>query len=608
VACRLSAYPPVDPLIYVPPLGRTDDNLPFLPGKLETKFLGPGVKPRVKIISPTAVEHERPGVSEDERAKNIVVSAVLQLSQSSSEDDRSNKRRRTPDDYTIVEKSNDCIERKQTKPLYLETATQLGLMDDPSIPSLLSCILPESAPAATRRFFKKLLLSPPPAAVGNAMARLVLFFKNDGPRVPQTINTIPPVGKVTSVLLAGEASAVLFRELLDSLRAAREVVRILEGSVSGSEVTNALMTLLEYESGVAADPVSLIHRCTSCETEIEDVLCNSGDSVSSFGVVIPFSFFQKNEENWRGRVRRDHLSDAYDKVDATAHRLAVVVAQDFWGRKLEDFIAEDRIHYMNIDDIELYGSSKPLVIEHDIKNNIISLKKLGKGAAKSEFFHPRDRNGRDIHTRYTTANVKEALSDYVAACEDAKKRVAEILKNLSERLHDDGHLPAIVQASHANLITSAAYHHAVQAIKMKWNMCNIVEASSDSPVPACQFEEMWPYWIKHKHAKKNSFDLSGMWILTAPNMSGKSTIMRSAASICLLTVCGLCSPLNSGRIRRFDQIFVRGASSDVPIENKSAFGAEMKDVAAILSCCGENSLVFVGTLHNFFSLFVLFSF
>jgi hypothetical protein len=598
VACRLSAYPPVDPLIYVPIPGRTEETLPFLPSKLETKFLGPGVKPRVKFISPSAVEVERPGISEDDRAKNIVVSAVLQLTQSPSVEDRDTKKRRTPDDYRIVERSNDSKGWKQTKPLYLETATQLGLMDDPSIPSVLSYILPESAPVATRRFFKKLFLSPPPSAVGNAMAKLVLFFKNDGPRVPQAINTIPPVGKITSVLLAGEASAVLFRDLLDSLRATCEVVRILEGSASGSEITNALMTLLEFESGVAADPVSLTNRCASCETEIDNVLCCIDDHVSNYGGVVPLSFFHRNEDSWRGRVRRDHIADAYDKVDKMAHRLAVVVAQDFRGRLLEDFLAEDGISYMSMGDIELRSSGKPLGIEHDIKNNILSLKNLPKGKDKSELFHPKDRNGRDIHNRHTTVGVKEALSDYVAACEDAKKQVAEILKLLSERLHDDGHLPAIVQASHANLITSAAYHHAVQATKMKWNMCNIVEASSDSIVPACHFEEMWPYWMNYKHAQKNSFDLSGMWILTAPNMSGKSTIMRSAASICLLTVCGLCSPIKSGSIRRFDQIFVRGASADVPIENKSAFGAEMKDVAAILNCCGENSLVFVGTLPS----------
>jgi DNA mismatch repair ATPase MutS len=46
----------------------------------------------------------------------------------------------------------------------------------------------------------------------------------------------------------------------------------------------------------------------------------------------------------------------------------------------------------------------------------------------------------------------------------------------------------------------------------------------------------------------------------------------------------------------FDTLFVRGASADVPSEGKSAFGAEMGDIATLLRCCGEHSLFFVDEL------------
>ena len=95
----------------------------------------------------------------------------------------------------------------------------------------------------------------------------------------------------------------------------------------------------------------------------------------------------------------------------------------------------------------------------------------------------------------------------------------------------------------------------------------------------------------------NTIDMSGIFLMTAPNMSGKSTLMRSAATTALLSVCGLCAPLSQNScIRRFDHLFVRGASADVPTEEKSAFGAEMGDVAAMLRCCGDKSLVFVDEL------------
>ena len=74
--------------------------------------------------------------------------------------------------------------------------------------------------------------------------------------------------------------------------------------------------------------------------------------------------------------------------------------------------------------------------------------------------------------------------------------------------------------------------------------------------------------------------------------------MRSTAAASLLTVCGLCAPLESGFVQRFDNIFVRGASADVPTESKSAFGAEMGDVAALVRACGKESLVFVDEVRT----------
>jgi DNA mismatch repair ATPase MutS/predicted GIY-YIG superfamily endonuclease len=100
--------------------------------------------------------------------------------------------------------------------------------------------------------------------------------------------------------------------------------------------------------------------------------------------------------------------------------------------------------------------------------------------------------------------------------------------------------------------------------------------------------------MDNSEAVLNSFELYGLFLLTAPNMSGKSTIMRAAAAAALLTNCGFCAPVSQGSfVRRFDSIFVRGASSDIPTENKSAFGAEMGDIAALFRSCGKKSLIFV---------------
>jgi DNA mismatch repair ATPase MutS len=47
-------------------------------------------------------------------------------------------------------------------------------------------------------------------------------------------------------------------------------------------------------------------------------------------------------------------------------------------------------------------------------------------------------------------------------------------------------------------------------------------------------------------ADSNSFEVRGLYMLTSPNMAGKSTLMRSTAAAALLTACGLCVPLGKG--------------------------------------------------------------
>jgi DNA mismatch repair ATPase MutS len=45
-------------------------------------------------------------------------------------------------------------------------------------------------------------------------------------------------------------------------------------------------------------------------------------------------------------------------------------------------------------------------------------------------------------------------------------------------------------------------------------------------------------------------ELKGLFLLTAPNMSGKSTLMRSAIVAALLANCGLCVPCSSADVAR----------------------------------------------------------
>lgn len=59
-----------------------------------------------------------------------------------------------------------------------------------------------------------------------------------------------------------------------------------------------------------------------------------------------------------------------------------------------------------------------------------------------------------------------------------------------------------------------------------------------------------PYWLPREEAVPNSFDFRGLFLLTAPNMSGKSTLMRAVLACSLLSNAGLFAPCTAAVVPR----------------------------------------------------------
>lgn len=80
-------------------------------------------------------------------------------------------------------------------------------------------------------------------------------------------------------------------------------------------------------------------------------------------------------------------------------------------------------------------------------------------------------------------------------------------------------------------------------------------------------------------------------ILTGPNMGGKSTYMRQAALIVLLSYVGSFVPAQSAKIGPIDRIFTRIGASDDLASGRSTFMVEMTETANILHNATEHSFV-----------------
>jgi DNA mismatch repair protein MutS len=80
-------------------------------------------------------------------------------------------------------------------------------------------------------------------------------------------------------------------------------------------------------------------------------------------------------------------------------------------------------------------------------------------------------------------------------------------------------------------------------------------------------------------------------ILTGPNMSGKSAILRQTALITLMSHMGSFVPVSSARIPLTDKIFTRVGASDNLSGGESTFMVEMNETASIINNISQRSLI-----------------
>jgi DNA mismatch repair protein MutS len=80
-------------------------------------------------------------------------------------------------------------------------------------------------------------------------------------------------------------------------------------------------------------------------------------------------------------------------------------------------------------------------------------------------------------------------------------------------------------------------------------------------------------------------------MITGPNMSGKSAILRQTALIVLLAQIGSYVPANKTKIGIIDKIFTRVGASDNISAGESTFMVEMNESASIINNISNNSLV-----------------
>ena len=97
--------------------------------------------------------------------------------------------------------------------------------------------------------------------------------------------------------------------------------------------------------------------------------------------------------------------------------------------------------------------------------------------------------------------------------------------------------------------------------------------------------------IKHGFSGFEDTTNGRIWLVTGPNMAGKSTFLRQNALIVVLAQMGSFVPARSARVGLCDRLFSRVGASDDLARGRSTFMVEMVETAGILNQATNRSLV-----------------
>jgi DNA mismatch repair protein MutS len=226
------------------------------------------------------------------------------------------------------------------------------------------------------------------------------------------------------------------------------------------------------------------------------------------------------------------------------------------------------------------------VIGYFVEVSAANVERLG-GRLGPDFIHRQTMAGAQ---RYTTVELGELESRIASAADRALALELRLFGDLvGEVMARRGEIAAAAQALAALDLTAS---HAEYAADSGWVRPEIV------PGEVFEVRGGRHPTVAAALAGNGAFIANDcvlgddrIWLVTGPNMAGKSTFLRQNALIAILAQIGAFVPARSARIGVVDRLFSRVGAADDLARGRSTFMVEMVETAAILNQAGKRSFV-----------------
>ena len=199
--------------------------------------------------------------------------------------------------------------------------------------------------------------------------------------------------------------------------------------------------------------------------------------------------------------------------------------------------------------------------------------------------------------RFTTTELAELAAKIITAADRALGRELEIFERLTEQV--TAAAESIKQAAEALAVLDVETALATLAVERDYTRPEVddslrfeVEGGRHPVVEQALARDGGPFVA-------NDCDLSApagteggrIWLMTGPNMAGKSTFLRQNALIAVLAQMGSFVPARRAHIGMVDRLFSRVGAADDLARGRSTFMVEMVETAAILNQASARSFV-----------------